>query len=204
VSVDYRLAPEHKFPAAVDDGYAATRWAADHAATFNGDPMRIAVGGDSAGGNIAAVVSLLARDQGGPALVCQILIYPVTDYLSDTRSYHDYAEGYFLTQEGMSHFWKHYLNNEEEGKHPHAAPLLAENLRGLPPAFVITAEYDPLRDEGELYAARLQEAGVPVVLKRYEGMIHGFFTMSAVIDQGKQAIEDVARALREAFSGTPS
>lgn len=201
VSVDYRLAPEHKFPAAVDDCYAATQWVANHAESLYGDPTRIAVGGDSAGGNLAAAVSLMARDRNGPSLVYQLLIYPVTDhYTIHTPSYQENAEGYFLTQADMIWFWDHYLSSEEDRKHPHAVPLQAESLHGLPPALVITAEYDPLRDEGEMYARRLQEAGVPTLLKRYNGMIHGFFNMAAVLSQGQQGIADSAKLLREAFA----
>lgn len=205
VSVDYRLAPEHKFPAAVEDAYAATCWVAENAKTLNGDPARIAVGGDSAGGNLASVVALMARDQNGPSLIYQLLIYPATDYYPTgtevTQSYRDNAEGYFLTAESIARFWKHYLNSDEDGNDFRVAPLRATHLRGLPSALVITAEYDPLRDEGEIYAERLREAGVSVTLKRYNGMIHGFFNMSAVLDQGQRAIDDAAALLKEAFAG---
>jgi acetyl esterase len=200
VSVDYRLAPEHKFPAAAEDCYAATRWAAEHAAELGGDPARIAVGGDSAGGNLAAVVCLMARDRGGPRLTYQLLIYPVTNYDFSTPSYQDNAEGYLLTKNAMVWFWEHYLRDPSDGQNPYASPLRAADLRGLPPAFVITAEYDPLRDEGEAYAARLREAGVAAELRRYDGMIHGFFQMAGVLDQGKQVIADAAAALRAAFT----
>jgi acetyl esterase len=199
VAADYRLAPEYKFPAAPDDCYAATRWVAENARSFNGDPTRIAVGGESAGGNLAAVVTLMARDRGGPNLAYQLLIYPITNFSFDTPSYHENAEGYSLTKVDMVWFWEHYLPSENEGKHPYASPLNMQDLSNLPPAMVVTAEYDPLRDEGEMYAWRLQEAGNQVTVKRYHGMIHGFFSMGAVIDQGKQAIEDVAAALRSAF-----
>ncbi len=201
VSVDYRLAPEHKFPAGPEDCYAATRWVAENAASLGADPARIAVGGDSAGGNLAAVVALMARDRGGPPLAYQLLIYPVTDHAFDNPSYRENADGYLLTRDAMIWFWNHYLSHEEEGKNPYASPLKARDLRGLPPALVITAEFDPLRDEGEAYAERLREAGVPVTCSRYHGMIHGFFSLSEIMDQGKKAIEEAAQALRLALAG---
>src|SRR6266581_2544411 len=200
VSVDYRLAPEYKFPAAPEDCYAATKWVAENAATFSGDPARVAVGGDSAGGNLAAVVSLMARDRGGPSLVYQLLIYPATDYyLPGTASIEENAEGYLLTKDDMIWFLNHYLSGEEDTKHPYAFPLKAENLSGLAPAMVITAEFDPLRDEGEIYAFQMQKAGVTVTSRRYHGTIHGFVSLSGMIDLGKQAITDVAAELRSAF-----
>jgi acetyl esterase len=199
VSVDYRLAPEAKFPAAADDCYAVTRYVADHPGEFNIDPARIAVGGDSAGGNLAAVVSLMARDQGGPPLVFQLLIYPVTDLSYDTVSYRDNADGFLLTRDAMVWFWNHYVTSEADGANPYASPLRAENLAGLPPAHVVTAEFDPLRDEGEAYAARLKAAGVPVTALRYEGMIHGFWQLAGVLDQGKKVIADASGILQQAF-----
>lgn len=199
-SVDYRLAPEHKFPAAAEDAYAATAWVAAHAAEIGGDPQRVAVGGDSAGGNLAAVAALMARDRGGPALVHQLLVYPVTDSACDTVSCRENAEGYFLTLDMMRWFWQHYLRSASDGENPYAAPLRARDLRGLPAALVITAEFDPLRDEGEAYAARLRAAGVRVQLKRYDGMIHGFFGMSALLDRARDAIQDAAAALQDAFA----
>lgn len=202
ISVDYRLAPEHKFPAAVEDSYAATNWAAEHAHELNGDPTRLAVGGDSAGGNLSAVTTLLAREQGGPAISFQFLIYPATDHYpasAQRKSFIENGEGYFLTNEGMRHFLDHYLESPEQSSDPRFAPLQAKDLSGLPPALVVTAEYDPLRDEGELYAERLQKAGVPVTLRRYDGMIHGFFTMAGVIDQSNKAIDETAEILRQAF-----
>jgi len=198
-SVDYRLAPEHPFPAAAEDSYAATKWIAGKAATIGADPKRVAVGGDSAGGNLAAVVALMARDRGGPALVHQLLVYPVTDAPGDTASYRDNAEGYFLTAASMHWFWKHYTGTVKNPLDPYACPLRATNHRGLPPALVITAEFDPLRDEGEAYAARLRDAGVPVKMTRYPGMIHGFFGMGSLLDQGKAAIAEAVQALRSAF-----
>ena len=197
VSVDYRLAPEHKFPAAPEDCYAATQWVAQNAARLNGDTSRIAVGGDSAGGNLTAAVTLMARDQNGPSLIFQLLIYPVTDATGSSPSMLENAEGYGLTREDMIWFTNHYLNNEEEQKNPLASPLLAPDLRDLPPALIISAEYDPLRDEGEIYGQRLKEAGVPVTLTRYNGMIHGF--VSRPFDRGKVALNECSRALRSAF-----
>ena len=200
VSVDYRLAPESKFPAAPDDCYAATAWVADHGAELGIDPSRMAVGGDSAGGNLAAVVSQLARSRGGPPLEFQLLVYPVTDRAFETPSYLANAEGYLLTRKTMIWFWDQYLEREERGAEPLASPLRAEKLEGLPPALVLTAEFDPLRDEGEAYAERLREAGVPTVCRRYDGMFHGFFSMGELIETGTRALEDAGSALREALA----
>ena len=202
VAVDYRLAPEHKFPAAADDAFAATEWVAEHAVEIGGDPSRVAVGGDSAGGNLAAVVAQMANDRGGPKLAFQLMVYPVTDYNFDTASYRENAEGYMLTTDAMKWFWTHYLPDAKAGLDPRASPLRADDLSGLPPALVITAEFDPLRDEGEAYAARLADAGVAAKSTRYDGMIHGFFSMSALLPQGRQAIDEAAAALREAFAAT--
>jgi acetyl esterase len=199
VSVDYRLAPETKFPGASDDCYAATVWAAQHAAEINGDASRLAVGGDSAGGNLAAVVSLMARDRQRPALAFQLLIYPVTDRNFATASYTNNAEGYLLSKASMEWYWDHYLSDPSEASNPYAAPLQATDLSGLPPALVVTAEYDPLCDEGEAYGARLKAAGIPTVCTRYDGMIHGFFGMWGALDKGQQAIEEASTALRKAF-----
>jgi acetyl esterase len=204
VSVDYRLAPEHPFPAAVDDAYHATLWAATNGSSFGGDSSRIAVCGDSAGGNLAAVVAQIARDRGNPAICFQLLIYPATDAACDTPSYSENAEGYFLTKDTMQWFWNHYVRNEADRNHPCASPLRASNLAGLPAALVITAEFDPLRDEGERYAERMSAAGTPVQLTRYDGMIHGFFSMSAIIDQGRTAIRQSVAALLTAFKLPPT
>lgn len=197
VSVEYRLAPEHKFPAAVEDAYAATAWVAGNAAALGSAAERIAVGGDSAGGNLAAAVCLLARDRGGPRLAFQLLLYPVTNFAFDTPSYTENADGYLLTQADMRWFWRHYLPDEAAGRSPYASPLQAEDLRSLPPALVVTAEFDPLRDEGEAYAARLHDAGVPTELRRSDGLIHGFLGMTAAIDRANQALQDIGRTLRE-------
>jgi acetyl esterase len=199
VSVDYRLAPEHKFPAAVEDSYAATLWAAEHARELNGDPGRIAVGGDSAGGNLAAAVALMARDSGKPNLCFQLLVYPAVDGSLATESMRAFKD-YFLTPELVSYFWNHYVRSDADRKNPLASPTLAGNFRGLAPALIITAEFDPLRDEGEAYGEKLRAAGVPVAITRYNGMIHGFFTMADVLDQGKQAVAESAAALKKAFN----
>lgn len=203
VSVDYRLAPETKFPGAADDCYAATQWAAAHAAQLNGDPERIAVGGDSAGGNLAAAVALMARDQGGPTLAFQLLVYPVTKPDYTTTSYQTYAEGYLLSRASMQWYWDMYLPSPAEAQNPYAAPFVAPHLGGLPPALVLTAECDPLCDEGAAYAQRLKAAGVPTTYSCYQGMIHGFFGMPAVLDKGKQAVAEASAALRTACTGQP-
>jgi acetyl esterase len=201
ISVEYRLAPEHKFPAAVEDAYAATKWIAEHAADLDIDPERLAVGGDSAGGNLSAVITHLAKEQGGPDLSYQVLIYPATD--SDTVSASKEtlgADDFILNETWMRWFDNHYLNSEEDHRHPQASPMFYEDFTGLPPALVITAEMDPLRDEGEAYAEKLKAAGVPVVCTRYDGMVHGFFSMDNVLEQAQAAHREVASALRTAFT----
>ncbi len=198
-TVGYRLAPEARFPAAVEDCTAAVRWLADHVGEYGGDPARLAVGGDSAGGNLSAVVSLVCRDAGGPALVGQLLVYPNTDYRADTRSLRESTDPYLFNQHSVEWYWGHYLTGPEDGNNPLVAPLRAPDLSGLPPALVITAEYDPLRDEGERYAERLREAGVPVELSRYDGMIHGFFAMAGELDGGRRAQAQAADQLRDWF-----
>jgi acetyl esterase/lipase len=199
VSVDYRLAPENKFPAAVTDSYAATVWVAQNAERLGIDPNRISVGGDSAGGNLAAVVALKSRDENGPPIALQALVYPVTDLSSfDTGSYREFAEGHQLTRVEMEWFRDLYLNSAADARNPHASPLLARDLRGLPPALVITAECDPLRDEGEAYAKRLQDAGVAVASTRYAGMIHPFWSLAGALPQTLEAYQQVADAVRTA------
>ena len=201
VSVDYRLAPEHRYPAAFDDCYAATAWVAEHADEVGVDPARVAVAGDSAGGNLAAAVAIAARDRSGPALAAQLLIYPVTDFKFDTASYRDNAEGYLLNKASIQWFWAHYLGAQDLTKDPYACPARADNLVGLPPAYVATCEYDPLRDEGEAYARRLEEAGVPVTARRFDGMLHGFLWSLAVIPSGQPILDDLADVLRRAWTG---
>jgi acetyl esterase len=198
MSVDYRLAPEHKFPAAVEDCYAATKWVAENASILGGDADHIAIGGDSAGGNLAAVVAMLARDKGAPHITLQVLIYPFTGADLDTQSARENATGYFLTRDDMAWFESLYLRNEADRDDPRVCPLRAKTLSGLPPALVITAEYDPLRDDGEAYAARLSRAGVPIVCTRYNGMIHGFLALP--FDQGKKGRQQVIEALRSAHA----
>ena len=200
LSVDYRLAPESKYPVAVEDSYAALLWIVANAERLGIDRRRIAVGGDSAGGNLATVMALVARDRKGPRLALQVLIYPVTDHDLDTRSYLENATGYVLTREGMRWFWNHYLAREAQGLDPYASPLRASSLAGLPPALIITAEYDPLCDEGEAYAARLRDAGVPVTLTRYPGMFHGFVRLTNVLDKARTALDEIASSVQKAFA----
>jgi len=197
-SVDYRLAPENKFPTPAEDCYHVTRWIVENSSAESIDPNRVAVGGDSAGGNLATVVCLMARDRGRPSLVHQLLLYPVTNHAFNTQSYKDCADGYYLTAEDMKWFWDHYLREKNDASNPYASPLAAQNLSGLPPALVITAGFDPLRDEGEAYAARLQEAGVPTRITRYDSMIHGFLEFPD-LRQTRAAIEEAASELRKAF-----
>lgn len=200
VSVDYHMAPEYKFPAPFEDCYTATKWVADNAASLGVDGSKIAVGGDSAGGNLAAAVSIAAAQRGGPKISYQVLIYPVTDHSYDTPSYSSNANGYLLTIGSMKWFWNHYLNSEADGKNPLASPLQQPDLSGQPPALVVTAEFDPLCSEGEAYAERLRAAGVPVEAKRYDGMIHGFFGMFAAMDGGAEAVAQAANGLKKAFA----
>ena len=206
VSVDYRLAPEAKFPLPLDDCFAATAWAASNSAAPGVDPSRIAVGGASAGGNLAAAVALMARDRSGPALAHQLLVYPVVGNDHSTASYRQNGEGYALDRTTMDWYWDHYLRGESDASNPLAAPLLAADLSGLPPALVITAEFDVLRDEGEGYADRLRQAGVETTCSRYDGMIHGFFSAGTPVDRTWDAIAEAAVALRTAFAanGGPS
>ena len=199
ISIDYRLAPEHRFPAAVDDSYAAAVWVAENSKALKIDIARLAIAGDSAGANLAAVVTLLARDRNGPKFVHQLLTYPPTDLACKSESHIANGEAYFMTREMIAWFYRHYLPVGHDPEDPLLSPLYAADLSDLPPATVITAEFDPLRDEGEAYAERLQEAGVPTKLVRYDGVIHGFFGMSGMIDQADEAQALAADELRKAF-----
>jgi acetyl esterase len=200
VAVDYRLAPEHKFPAAVEDCMAALRWVAMHAREIGADATRIAVGGDSAGGNLATVCALLARNEGFPPLAHQLLVYPCTAPEPETPSHRKFAEGYVLTRNTITWFYKQYLRSRSDVNDFRFGPLIADDLSNLPPALVLVAGYDPLRDEGVDYAKRLIEAGNRVALINYEGMIHGFYLMGGAVDAAKRAIAQSAQALREAFA----
>lgn len=200
ITVGYRLAPEHTFPAAVHDCYAATSWIAGNAGELRADPGLLAVAGDSSGGNLAAAVTLLARDRGGPALAAQVLVYPNTEYRGDTESTWENDDPALFNRRSVAWYWGHYLASPKDGRDSLASPLLAEDLSGLPPALVITAEHDPLRDEGERYAQRLRQAGVPVAATRYDGMVHGFFAMPGILDGGRRARVEVATYLRDRFA----
>src|SRR3954471_17923323 len=188
-SGDYRMGPEAKFPAAVDDSYAALTWVAANAAELGADPARLVVAGDSAGGNLAAVMTQRARDD-GPAIAFQLLIYPVTDHEFTSVSMEENATGYYLTRDAMRWFYDHYLNDPSGGDDPRVSPLRAADLSGLPPAFVLTAQYDPLRDQGIAYADALRNAGNVAAMTMYEGLFHGFFSMFDLIDAGKAAFDD--------------
>jgi acetyl esterase len=200
-SVDYRLAPEARFPAAVDDCVAATQWVAAQAKALAIDPARIAVGGDSAGGNLATVVALAAREAGGPALWYQLLIYPATDQRLGFPSIEKNGEGYLLTKKGMEYFRGHYLPKESEWRDWRASPFLAESLAGLPPATVLTAGFDPLIDEGRAYAERMAKEGVAVEYQEYSDMVHGFLLYGAALDTANAAVEACCAVLGKAFGG---
>ena len=196
IAVGYRLAPEHKFPVPVQDCYDAVSWIAEHTEELGVDPDRLAVGGDSAGGNLAAAVTLRAKDQGGPPLAAQLLVYPNTCFGADTESLRENDDPSMFNRRSVDWYWTHYLSSPSDGGDPLASPLLAADHAGLPPALVITAEYDPLRDEAEQYAQRLAAAGVPTELSRYDGMMHGFFLMYPVLDGGRRAVDEAVRFLR--------
>lgn len=198
VSIEYRLSPETKFPGPVDDAYSATEWVYKNAKQFNGDPEKLAVAGDSSGGNQAAVVSLLSRDRNGPPIKLQVLIYPVTDYFfPGSPSYMEKATGFSLGRDQMMWFWNHYLNPDDDINNPYICPLRAESLANLPPAIIYTAENDPLRDEGELYAKRLNEAGVEASLTRYDGLMHGYIMQWRVLDKGMDSLRKISKSIKE-------
>jgi acetyl esterase len=204
VSVAYRRAPEHPFPTGLEDCYAATGWVAEHGAELSLDPNRLAVGGASAGGNLAAAVALLARERKGPTLVLQLLVYPPLDHRADTPSMQEALDPLLFGGQDVAWCWSHYLADAADGDSSFASPLRAEDVRGLPAALVITAELDPLRDEGELYAARLAEAGVATEHVRFDGAVHGFFSKADRFDAGIDAQAFAASALRRAFGLPPS
>lgn len=196
ISVDYRLAPEHKFPAAVDDAVAATRWVAGNAAALGIDAARLSVGGDSAGGNLASVVAIAARDGDGPAIAGQVLIYPATDFTMSQPSHGEPETSVLLTHSVIRWFRDHYLTGTADVQDWRASPAHAKTLVGLPPAYVLTAGADPLRDEGDAYARRLQAAGVPVTHRSFPGQFHGFFTMGKLLDQANVAAAEIGTWLR--------
>lgn len=198
-SVEYRKAPESPFPAAVDDCFSALRFVVENANTLMVETSRVAVGGDSAGGNLAAAITLMAREAGGPAISFQLLIYPATDHRLEHPSIDSNGEGYLLTKKSMIYFRGHYLPRKDDWLDWRASPLLARSLAGLPPAYVMTAGFDPLRDEGKAYADRLAKDGVKTEYRNYADMVHGFVTMGRVLDTANTALADCARALRKAW-----
>jgi acetyl esterase len=200
LAVDYRLAPEHRFPAAVDDALAAFRWAVREAEALCSDPARVAVAGDSAGANLAAVVSQLAVQAGGPRPAAQLLIYPATDLTTKRASFRLFSEGFYLTESDVD-WYKCQYAPESQWSDPRASPMLAPDLRGLPPAVVVTAGFDVLRDEGEEYARRMQDAGVAVTLRRVTGQIHGFVNATGVSPSARREMGEVARMLAQVLGG---
>jgi acetyl esterase len=204
IAVNYQKAPEHKYPTPFDDAYATLEWVHNHAAGLSVDPSRIGVGGDSAGGNLAAAICLKARDRRGPDIAFQLLVYPATDCRFDLPSMVENSEGYLLTTAGVRWFWGQYLADPADADDPYACPMRAVDFIGLPPAVIITAEYDPLRDDGEAYASRLSEAGVPVVLRRYEGMVHGFLWASGVLAGSRRLLDDLGADVRRLLSDLSS
>lgn len=200
VTVGYRLAPEAKFPAATDDTYSALRWVATHAAEFGGDSQRLVVMGDSAGGSLAAVAALRARDEGGPELAAQILVYPVIDPHADLPSRREFGEGYIISAADLDWFWEQYLTQPSDAGSPLASPSRADSLAGLPPALIITTEYEVSRDEAELYAEQLKEAGVETELVRLPGLIHGAYWMSAAVPASRAIHEEIVDYVRRLSS----
>ena len=200
ISVQYRLAPETRFPGAADDCYAATEWAVANASEFDGDASKLAVAGTSAGGNLSAAIAQMARDRNGPKISHQVLFCPVIDHDFTRPSYDEFAEGYGLTKVGMQWFWDNYLGPDDDGSNPYASPIQADDLSGLPDATVITAECDVLRDEGEEYAAALKSAGVDTRLTRYEGFLHGFNVQPGHIQAADSALDEAADRVKKSFA----
>jgi len=203
VLVDYRLAPEYRFPTAVDDSWAALRWADRHRAELAGEQAPLIIAGDSAGGNLAAIMAMRARAAAGPPIALQVLVYPVTDCDLESTSYRDPANQLMLSRDSMVWFWDHYVPDPDARLHPDAAPLRSANFADLPPAVILTAEHDVLRDEGELYATRLMKAGVPVSHRRFAGQMHGFFNMNDVLPGAADGLDYVTAAIEERLAGAP-
>ncbi len=199
VNVDYRLAPEHRYPAAAEDSFSALKWIHDEAANLGVDARRLGIAGSSAGGNLAAVCALMARDRGGPACQAQLLVYPVLDQACAFPSFTEFGDGYIVSTTDMRWYWEQYLAEPSQGAEPYASPLRAPDLSGLPPALVITAECDPVRDDGEAYAERLRADGVPVRLTRYPGTLHGFFANPGTLPKARLAVTEAAGFLRDAL-----
>jgi acetyl esterase len=199
LSVDYPLAPENKFPVPFEGAFAAFNWTVAHAAELGGDPARVAIGGDSAGANLSAAVCLKARDEGTPAPVMQLLVYPATVYRFDLPSMAENGDIGMMNKTAISQMWDYYMRAPEDAQNPYLTPANAKSHAGLPPALVITAEHDPLRDDGLEYVKLLEQAGTPVESRLYPGVIHGFWGMPAMMRRGREAIEDAAAALRKAF-----
>lgn len=199
VAVNYQKAPEHKFPIPLDDCFAATRWVFDNATDLGLDAARIGVMGDSAGGNLAAAVTLRARAEHGPKLAYQVLVYPAVQYGWDTPSSIKNAEGYLLQRASMEYFWNHYVKDPSDGDNPYCSPLAAGDHSDLPPALIVCAEFDPLCDDGRNYAEKLEASGVPVKFRLYGGMIHGFLWMSGIFDQSKELLDEIGREVRSAL-----
>jgi acetyl esterase len=204
VTVGYRLAPENKFPAATDDTFAALKWVAQHAAEFGGDTARIAVMGDSAGGNLAAVAAQRANNEGGPALAAQVLIYPVVDCTAKLPSRSEYAEGYVITAPAIDWFWEQYLTSPADAQNALATPSKAESLAGLPPALVVSTEYEVSRDEAEAYGRQLAQAGIETEIVRFDGLIHGAYWMSGAVPRSREIHDAVVRFLSRRFADANS
>jgi acetyl esterase len=202
-SLAFRLAPEHRFPAALQDCYSVTQWVHANHAELEGDPARLAVAGDSSGANLAVAVALMARDRGGPPIAFLLLAYPAVDPEMTSPSYRENEEDPFLSRAEMVWYWDKYLDSDGDRKHPHAAPIHAEDLGRLPPTHIVTAGFDVLRDEGEALAARLREAGVPVTVRRYDDMVHGFLIMGRYLDTAREGIEEVGRIIGQTLGPGP-